>query len=436
MENLTAEQPNTDASAANPSARVLGPLSHVGTAPSAPPSAPQHTRTESTLAPTSEFVRYLLLALPARYIARSGIESALNDKAPGIVKRVVERIASLFKHTGIDRAKGSDIAYDYALGAGSLALTTTYTRLVYKDIQNMFCETVGLELGKPADQVTFSDITHSDNKIVAKTLHNFKVKTAERFGTDLLFFSRAIPALRWLNVGDLMIGVKAALALGDTWKRKTTMFEDLVTFVNNKINPRNGLGQPIGVGEVFDLYQHYEQAYHPTNAFKDVLERGTDEGARWAQSQPIFQRITELMNLTYAYKHSTVLDPQTGQAVHQAEFTLPVFVYLLGHDLIDVNKPERTLATIEIANRYGIAAVKDMQAQLASGASLADITTRYPVPAHKATDKKTDENEKNSVIAKGSTMQLERAEPASRIDVDSIHHHQTVTGTAVTPALA
>ncbi|MEJ0009183.1 MAG: hypothetical protein WDN72_00715 [Alphaproteobacteria bacterium] len=41
-------------------------------------------------------------------------------------------------------------------------------------------------------------------------------------------------------ITDTLIGVKGLVALVDTWNRKTTMFEDLVTFVNNKINPRNG----------------------------------------------------------------------------------------------------------------------------------------------------------------------------------------------------
>ncbi len=62
------------------------------------------------------------------------------------------------------------------------------------------------------------------------------------------FFNRKLLALHdavqkkfdFEVITDTLIGVKGLVALVDTWNRKTTMFEDLVTFVNNKINPRNG----------------------------------------------------------------------------------------------------------------------------------------------------------------------------------------------------
>lgn len=400
---------------------------------------PAHTQTQSTLAPTSEFVRYLLLALPARYTIRGAVEALFGKNAPEKVQNFANRFTDFFsgKGTHLDGERRNfvkDVSYDYGLGLGSLALTTTYTRLVYRDILNVFRETVGMELGKEPDKITYWDLTQSNNRIVQRTLNNFSVKTAERYGTDLLFFSRPIPAMRWLPIGDIAIGIKAALAFNDTWKRKTTMFEDLVTFVNNKINPRNGLGQAISVGEIFDLYQHYAQAYTPERVFTNVLEQGTGEGARWAESQPIFQRMTELMNKTYAYKHSTVLDPATGHALHQADFTLPKFVYLLGHDLINVDKPQQTLVTIEIANQYGIGAVKDMQTMLANGRSLEDVTARYQVTLPSLTPIRPEEQtSQNGVIAKGSTMQLEQSEhaarhhephpaPVSRIDVRGVKH--------------
>jgi hypothetical protein len=46
------------------------PVSPEAGAPAHTPSAPMHTQTQSTLSPTSEYVRYLLLFLPARYIPR------------------------------------------------------------------------------------------------------------------------------------------------------------------------------------------------------------------------------------------------------------------------------------------------------------------------------------------------------------------------------
>ncbi|MFZ4125615.1 MAG: hypothetical protein ACOYJ2_06045, partial [Rickettsiales bacterium] len=85
------------------------------------------------------------------------------------------------------------------------------------------------------------------------------------------------------------------------------------------------------------------------------------------------------MNLTYAYKHQTMLDTQ-GNVVPQANFPLPKLIYLLGHDLIDTRNPETTLAYIEIANRHGMEAVKEMQTGLAQGKTLEQFLEKYPIP--------------------------------------------------------
>ena len=312
-----------------------------------------------------------------------------------------------------------------------MALTYSYSRVVYRDIKNIFSETVADEMGKPVDAITDYDIRHSQNRIVQHTLKNYRDKLWGRYGTDLLFFPAAW--MRMEGLVDAALGIKGLQLFMDTWKRKTTMFEDLITFVNNKINPRNGLGQPISVGEIFDLYQHYEQEYNPNKAFANVLEHGTGEGARWAQSQPIFTRLTELMNLTYAYKHSSVIDPETGHAIQQADFALPKFIYLLGHDLIDVNQPAQTLATIEIANRYGIPGVKEMQAMLARGEKPDAIDARFPIAPHAdQIPALPDGSKKNGVIAKGSTVQLDEAElPATtNVAVGGMEHSMLASAQA------
>jgi hypothetical protein len=380
-------------------------------------NAPMHTHTQSTLAPTSEYVRYLLLALPARYIPR-GIFGTLFETEPyGKAAKAITApgrwLQNKFPRTTPKNKEA--FAYNAIMGVGSLALSASYSHTVYNDIKNIFAEAVALETGKSPNDISRKDLYESDNRIVQKTMDNFWKRSAKRIATDLLFFPAAL--MRSTGLGDLMVGVKAGQAFGETWKRKTTMFEDLITFINNKINPRNGLGQAINVGEVFDLYQHYTEAFNPEKMFTNVLERGTGEGARWAQSQPIFERMTQLMNLTYAYKHSSKIDPETGRAVQQADFALPKFVYLLGHDLIDVNQPEKTMATIEIANRYGIPAVKEMQKMVAGGASLSQVSERFPTP-HIAQQEKQKANGKNGVLPKGSTMQLS-ALPETTTDAPS-----------------
>lgn len=398
--------------------------------------APPHTQTQSTLAPTSEYVRYLLLALPARYVLRGIFGLAFNTSpyTENMFGRALGRVGEwsqkLFKITGDaeTRTKAAHhkwaFWYNATMGVGSLALTTSYSWTVYQDIKNIFSEAVALESGRKPEEIGYAELKKSDNRIVQKTMENYFWRTFKRAFTDLFFFPMA--AARSERGGDLMIGLKALQALTETWKRKTTMFEDLVTFINNKINPRNGLGQAINVGEVFDLYQHYCESYAPEKMFQNVVERGTGEGARWARAQPIFERMAQLMNLTYAYKHSSVIDPATGHAIHQANFSLPKLIYLLGHDLIDVGTPDETLARIDIANHYGIPAVKEMQAMLQQGSAaerttaLARVLEKFPIPAREESSKPAKENGKNGVIAKGSTMQLDQS-PVSKIDAASVN---------------
>jgi hypothetical protein len=138
------------------------------------------------------------------------------------------------------------------------------------------------------------------------------------------------------------------------------------------------------------------------------------------------------MNLTYAYKHRSVIDPDTGHVVRQANFALPKFIYLLGHDLIDVRRPEETLATIEIANHYGIPAVKEMRQMLASGNSLDQINARFPIMPQAAVKKDVAPEGKNGVIAKGSTVQLDAAPIANASEYTDTPRTEVAAATIAT----
>ncbi|MFM9889316.1 MAG: hypothetical protein ACKVOE_01535 [Rickettsiales bacterium] len=402
------------------------------------PARAPHTQNGATLSPTAEFTRIFLLAWIIRYVFRGAAKLAFNPNVEGFGSTVLNALSKpgqwlqkkYFLRTPLSGLEAA--AYSTMVGLGSGYLSYSYGKLVRSDIENLFRETVGYEMGIPQEKVTFDDIKRSKNAIVLQTVHNYHIKLAERLGTDALFLAAA--PLKSEGLTDLLLGTKGIQIFADTWKRKTTMFEDLITFVNNKINPRNGIGQPIGVGEVFDLYQHYAERFHPEKMFTNVLEAGTGEGVRWAQSQPIFQRLTELMNLTYAYKHSTMLGPD-GHAIKQADFTLPKLIYLLGHDLINIDKPEQTLTAIELANRYGIDAVKQMESQLAAGATLAQVQQHFPYPANPNPHEAQKGDEKNGVIAKGSTMQLDSA-PGLQVQTRSIEHHQPIHSATVQPNLA
>lgn len=313
------------------------------------------------------------------------------------------------------RGTWDDMVYSGMLGIGSSLLSLRYSMMVRNDIKSLFSEVVSYEKGVPPDQVTFSDISASENNIIKQTVHNYWSKLGQRLATDALFFV-AIP-FKSDAAADVMLGVKGVQMFGETWKRKATLFEDITNFVNNKINPRNGLGQPVTVGEVFDLYQHYTEQFDQSKMFTNVVERGTGEGALWANNQPIFQRIAELMNLTYSYKHPSLLDAQ-GNTIHQANFPLPKLIYLLGHNMIDTRQPELTMAYIEVANRHGMEAVKEMYQLVQSGAPLQTVIEKYPVRSEEKATAHTPVIEAPNSITK--VNHADAAIPATTLDAGTL----------------
>ncbi len=355
---------------------------------------PPHATSGSNLAPTSEFARYVLLALPARYTIRG----LFGKEHPGI----------LYTNTGI--------------GIGSAVLSTTYSNMVKSDIMNLFSEAVGFEHNKPHASITMKDLRQSENRIVAKTLENWNAKTTTRLLTDALFFVAPLlnlfPKLRPFlqaenrieRMGDFALGVKGVQLFAETWKRQPTLFEHITALVNNKINPKNGLGQAITVGEVFDLYQHYHFQFNPQKAFTNVFDNDTGETHTWSGGKPVFDRMTELLNLTYSYKHATSLDPKTGEPIRAANFTLPKFIYLLGNDMIDPAKPEQTLMYIELASTHGMEAVKSARQLLAQGQTIAQITERFPVTIN--TTRSTPETLAPTTSKKGTKPIAEEVPPS------------------------
>lgn len=386
-----------------------------------PPVVP-HTQTQSTLAPTAEFTRIFLLAWVIRYVFRGFSGATFEERLaqPGIRSTILNALSvpgrALEKWIGGGAPKEGwrlpqleAASYSTMIGLGSGALSYQYSRMVRRDIQNLFSEAVAEEKGMPQEKVTFEDIKNSDNKIIQRTVENYKHKTWSRLGSDALFLAAA--PLRSGSITDLLLGVKGIEIFSDTWKRKTTMFEDLVTFVNNKINPRNGLGQPVSQGEIFDLYQHYSEAFAPDKMFNNVLSRNAS--GRWAHSQPIFQRITDLMNETYAYKHTTPADYNAAK-MSGSDFPLPKLIFMLGHDMIDPDRPERTLALVEIMNEKGGAAVKAAIAQMDAGADPRAVLAQHGLEMH-APKQPGDVETTNGVLAKGSTMQLDSV-PGTVVD--------------------
>ncbi len=273
--------------------------------------------------------------------------------------------------------------YDYALGTSSLFLTGYYANRVVSDIKKVFAETVGYEMDKDPKDVTYRDIWNSKNKMVEEVRGNFIRKNAWRVGSDLVLFGGALahlPRLGFLKkypISDLGVGVKGAQLIGQILNKQTTVFVDLVQLIDTKMNPLKGMGAPIEVADIFDLYQKYTLEHDPKATFRDAVNGQNHDGRDWEKSQTIFQRAADLMNQTYKYKH--VVRENVPSPDEKANFTLPKLLYLLGHDLIDTYKPEETLAYIEVANRYGIPAVRQAQRALERGIPVDQALVNYPV---------------------------------------------------------
>lgn len=294
------------------------------------------------------------------------------------------------------RGRFWDAAYDNTLGLGSLLLTTLYAMRVKSDMRSVFAETVAYENGKKPGDITFMDLARSDNTIVSHTVRNYVKKNIGRYGTDLVFFGRhlaRIPGLGWLRVmpfGDVGVGVKGAVLLNEIMVKKSTMFEDLVQLIDKKLNPIKGIGDPLSSSDMIDLYQKYALQHNPDAAFKDATIRQRRDGIDWEKANPLFGRVADLMNQTYKYKHSSLdhVSYEERELAATSDFALPKFLYLLGHGLIDVRRPEESLAYVELANRKGIEAVKTVRQQVAQGMPFREALKPYGVEVRRASEGK------------------------------------------------
>lgn len=272
-----------------------------------------------------------------------------------------------------------EFLYDNALGVGSFWMAYTIRQRVLTDMKSIYSEAVAYELNKDPSQITEQDIFDSKNTIVHSTVQNFNTKQNQRFGISFLPFLKNVPAIRASQFGDLAIGAWGLLWAFDVWGREPTMLEMLSDFVNDRLNLKFGFGDKIKPTDIINIYQQYALKFYPEKSFRSLISRDPVEQQLWAANETVFSRIAELMNDSYNYKHTAVLDPMTGAPIASADFTLPKFIYLLGHDLINTREPEWTKAYIEIANKYGMEAVKETAKAQKSGKPLGDVLAKYPV---------------------------------------------------------
>lgn len=281
-------------------------------------------------------------------------------------------------------------SYDAAVGTANLIMTAYHMRQTRHDMLNLFAETVALECGKKAKEITWPDIKKSDNIIVQKTLTNYRRKNGIRLANDALFFlspAAFIPGmpvrLRALPSGEMAIGFKGLSLLSDVLFNKSTIYEDTIQFVDEKVNPQHGIGALIHKSDIYRIYQKFASVHDPKAMFRDVTIHQDEDHLDRNIVDSIFVRIADLMNNTYKYKNS-----MNSDNAQLENFALPQFLYLLGHKLIDLRKPEQTLAYINIMNRYGVDAVKEAKSEFEFGASLAEVLKKYPVESPQVREEK------------------------------------------------
>jgi hypothetical protein len=345
------------------------------------------------------------------------------------------------------------IAYDTALGVGSTALTLFYARRVASDVKKVFAETVAFEEGKKPDEITYQDILQSKNPIVKETVHNFFTKNATRLATDAMFFMGRVPQVRKLvkhlpgfdknkelpiiAFSDLGVGIKGAQLMSEVLRKDTTMFEDLLQLIDNKLNPMKGIGDPIKTAEVLDIYQKYAAYTDSNRIIRDATIRQNNDDLDWPKAEVMFSRIADIMNKSYKYKHrestpvgqrmagETALDDGT-----QGHFALPELLYLMGNGMINPFEPEKSLVYIEVANQYDAKTLKNVKSQIDKGGDVREVASQYDIDIDQLLRKATPNASKPTTVivqyGKGIPKDTTAATITPENIVDSIEHARLV----------
>jgi len=299
---------------------------------------------------TSGYWALTLPALAARYVGRYATQLlGLGEKSPRL--------------------------YSGLAGGWMLGITSLYASRTYRDMKRVFSETLAYEFDKKPEDVGIRDFFKSQNAIVHRTLWNFLKYNTRRYAVSSTFFASFLPWKRVPVIKDIVktpladsvdlgVGVTGGYLFLDVLNRKVTFFEALQNFIDTKINHTESIGQPVTDTDLLNLYAIHARDNDPKNPMS-----GRMDTLAWKEEQIIFGRMADLMNQTY------------GNAIksEQANFTVPKLVYLLGNGLIKKENIEQSLMYIEIANRYGMDAVKQAAVAIKAGAKPADILDQFPV---------------------------------------------------------
>lgn len=305
---------------------------------------------------TSGYWALTIPALSVRYLAEaaSGIFSLNLGKKLGVSELSKE------KKLGIENV------YAGVVGAFMMTVSSFYMKRTYDDIKGAFAEAVAMETGKKPEDVGVRDLLKSDNTLVEAARHNFIKYNSRRFAVNLPFFANRVFKENVDPKNAVLLGTAAnsLYLMNDVLSRKETFFERLQSFVDGKIVHSEQIGDKIKAVDLINLYELHARDKDPKYQFNGRMD--TQE---WQDKVKIFGRMAELLNETYGNEPNK----------DKANFNLSKMIYLMGHGMVDAKTPERSCTMIEVANRYGIEAVKDIQAHASAKEEVAYARQRYPV---------------------------------------------------------
>jgi hypothetical protein len=293
--------------------------------------------------------------------------------------------------------------FDAGLASIITVLTVKYGVDVYKDMHRSFAEAIAYEdknydARKKPSEVNLGDIFHSDNKIIQETCDSYVQKNVVRAAACLAFMGRFVSKAfgdehQWLAhvpFGGLALGGMGVLMLTEVMRKDSSIFNDVIDLIDNKLNPRRGMAANIDGSDLWDLCQKYYLNNDPKKMFQDATHNDQQDGGKWVSARAVCDRMAEMMNHTYKYKNVNISQDDPIAQVDQEiigrleYFTLPKFIYLLGHDMIDFNHPATSLACAEIANTYSVQAAKRFwHLVMDEGVSLHDALGDYVVDLSK-----------------------------------------------------
>ena len=286
---------------------------------------------------------------------------------PALGARYVARYASGFFKDEKYGAKW----YDAAAGAWMLCVTALFAYRTGKDMKSIFSEAVAYEFDKNPEDVNVTDLMNSHNKTVVTARKNYTLYNAMRVAVNSAFFASFMPGKSELvdriqnrPSVDLGMGANSAYLTMEILGRGRTFFEQVQSFVDLKLSNKNSLGEPITAIELMQLFQRNamdndKESVMDVKTHPEVIRNG----------RVIFERMAELMNDTYLIRPKGDKD----------NFALPKFIYMIGNDLIQPKQPKTSLLYIEIANRYGIGALKEAVREVHKGVSIDELVEKYQV---------------------------------------------------------